>query len=342
MSEGNLKRNEIIILAISLFSFFVIPVIKRAHVAVVTWERLGQTNPFLYFVVPVLLGIIFYAVQKQMRVVTFTVSTLYIMVMSGSLVYSYSTDGVFLLVALFYIELIVVGYFACQQLDFRDEKVYKLSFDDDETFIIKGEKGDLGNPHLVVAMIITSLLFTIGARMAISESFGTVISIMSVLCFIAVVLVVVNINDIQLIVTDKRVYGINIFGKRVDLPIDAISAVGTTPLGKGISVSTSSGYIRFWGLFNRDEIQQKLSKLLMDRQTVRQSVTYTPVHSAPASRPAASRPGASRPATKPVATDSVADIASVADAIKQYKELLDMGAITQEEYDKKKKELLDL
>lgn len=33
---------------------------------------------------------------------------------------------------------------------------------------------------------------------------------------------------------------------------------------------------------------------------------------------------------------------SVADAIKQFKELLDMGAITQEEYDRKKKDLLGL
>ena len=33
---------------------------------------------------------------------------------------------------------------------------------------------------------------------------------------------------------------------------------------------------------------------------------------------------------------------SVVDEIKKYKELLDMGAITQEEYEKKKKELLNI
>ena len=33
---------------------------------------------------------------------------------------------------------------------------------------------------------------------------------------------------------------------------------------------------------------------------------------------------------------------SVTDEIKKYKELLDMGAITQEEYERKKKELLNL
>ena len=37
-----------------------------------------------------------------------------------------------------------------------------------------------------------------------------------------------------------------------------------------------------------------------------------------------------------------APIPGAADELKQYKELLDMGAITQEEYDQKKKQLLGL
>ena len=41
-------------------------------------------------------------------------------------------------------------------------------------------------------------------------------------------------------------------------------------------------------------------------------------------------------------TPSMTNISSVADEIKKYKELLDSGILTQEEFDKKKKELLNL
>ena len=40
--------------------------------------------------------------------------------------------------------------------------------------------------------------------------------------------------------------------------------------------------------------------------------------------------------------ESINNSISVADEIKKFKELLDMGAISQEEYESKKKKLLDL
>ncbi len=116
----------------------------------------------------------------------------------------------------------------------------------------------------------------------------------------------------ELTVTDKRVYGKAIFGKRVDLPVDLISAVGTSFL-MGVSVSTSSGSIHFLGVQNKDDIHSEISKLLMLRQEKK--------------------------------TDS-ANVAaapqSSADELKKYKELLESGAITQEEFDAKKKQLLGL
>ena len=45
----------------------------------------------------------------------------------------------------------------------------------------------------------------------------------------------------ELTVTDKRVYGKAILGKRVDIPLDSISAVGTSSFLKGVSVASSSG-----------------------------------------------------------------------------------------------------
>ena len=52
-----------------------------------------------------------------------------------------------------------------------------------------------------------------------------------------------NWSKIEITVSDKRVYGINAVGKRVDLPLDSISAVGTSAF-RGIAVTTSSGAIK--------------------------------------------------------------------------------------------------
>lgn len=112
-------------------------------------------------------------------------------------------------------------------------------------------------------------------------------------------------------VTDKRVYGKARFGARVDLPIDAVSAVAVLPIWKGISVSTSSGAIKFIYVKNANEIHAKLSELLVTRQ---------------------SRNGDS----------TVLYSSTNADELKKYKELLDSGVITEEEFNAKKKQLLGL
>ena len=116
---------------------------------------------------------------------------------------------------------------------------------------------------------------------------------------------------VSLTVTDKRVYGTAIFGKRVDLPLDMISAVSTS-IFKGIGISTASGVIKFWGIRNNMEVHKAISDLLLERQDKKTEVVTEKVSS------------------------------SSADEIKKYKELLDSGAITQEEYDAKKNELLKL
>ncbi len=115
----------------------------------------------------------------------------------------------------------------------------------------------------------------------------------------------------SLTVTSKRVYGKILFGKRVDLPIDSISAIGITPLLKGISISTSSGRIVFNFIKNSNKIYDILNDLLIKRQKGHKS------HSV---------------------TDEIDEI----DKIKKLKELLDSGIITQEEFDAKKKQLLGL
>lgn len=121
----------------------------------------------------------------------------------------------------------------------------------------------------------------------------------------------------EIIVTDKRVYGQAAFGKRVDLPIDSVSAIGST-WPKGIAVATSSGKIAFLMIKNRDEIHMCVSDLLIERQNKLAAVSVHP----------------------PVIKQEVP--ASNADELKKYKELLDMGVLSQDEFDAKKKQLLGL
>ena len=122
-------------------------------------------------------------------------------------------------------------------------------------------------------------------------------------------------HKIELTVTDKRVYGIASFGKRVELPLDSISAVGTG-LFNSITIATSSGKIAFVGVQNRNEVHKALSGLLIGRQN--------------------------KSAAAPTTTIKQEIPQSNAEELKKYKELLDMGVISQEEFEAKKKQLLGL
>ena len=137
---------------------------------------------------------------------------------------------------------------------------------------------------------------------------GAILTIFGLVCVLAY-------NKASLTVTDRRVYGTAAWGKRVDLPMDKISAVAKSFLG-GISVSTSSGAIRFMGIKNNNEVHEAINKLLMERQEKEKSVATTTIkQEIPQSN---------------------------ADELKKYKELLDTGTITQEEFDAKKNQLLGL
>lgn len=116
----------------------------------------------------------------------------------------------------------------------------------------------------------------------------------------------------ELTVTNKRVFGKAGFGKRVDLPMDMISSVGSG-IFDNVSVATSSGRISFWFIDNKEEVYNVLSDVLLNRQ---ERTTHTVSHQE----------------ANP----------SITDELKKYKELLDSGIITQEEFDAKKRQLLGL
>lgn len=121
------------------------------------------------------------------------------------------------------------------------------------------------------------------------------------------------LSSAELTVTDKRVYGKAAFGKRVDLPLDSISAVGTS-LWRGIDVGTSSGSIKFKLIKNQKEVHAAMSNLLLERQQKQNNITV----------------------------EEKTSSSSQADELKKFKDLLDNGIITQEEFDAKKKQLLGL
>lgn len=73
----------------------------------------------------------------------------------------------------------------------------------------------------------------------------------------------------HLVITNKRVYGEVALGswviKRVNLPLDAITAVATGIFGS-LTVVAPGGRISFWGLSNRNEMYDALVELLNARQ----------------------------------------------------------------------------
>lgn len=135
---------------------------------------------------------------------------------------------------------------------------------------------------------------------------------------VVVIALIVNwwLKSYSLVVTNKRIYGYTAFGKRVDLPLDFVSSVGTHWWLKGIKIGSSSGRINFLLVKNQDAIHEVISNLLIERQNKKNSekkVEQSPVSAS-----------------------------SSADELKKFKDLLDSGIITQEEFDAKKKQLLGL
>lgn len=143
-------------------------------------------------------------------------------------------------------------------------------------------------------------------------SFGVIYGIL--IPIIISVIVYGWLKSYELTITNTRVYGKIAWGKRVDLPVDSVSAIATIRVLKGVSVSTSSGRISFLVIKNADEIYMIMNNLLIERQQEKVNATVA--------------------ATTPKSDE--------ADQLKKYKDLLDSGVITQEEFDAKKKQLLGL
>ncbi len=122
-----------------------------------------------------------------------------------------------------------------------------------------------------------------------------------------------RLNFYKIIVTDRRVYGRIAFGKRVDLPIDFITSVAKIQGLKGVTILSSSKKTKFLLIKNVGEVYSEINNLLIERQKSKLPVNITvePKNDTP-------------------------------DDLIKLKELLDMGVITQEEFEAKKKQILGL
>jgi len=146
-----------------------------------------------------------------------------------------------------------------------------------------------------------------------STGFAVNILIAIIACGIAALLQY-WMNNCEITVTSKRVYGKAAFGKRVDLPADMISSVDMCAF-KGVGVSTASGRIQFLFCTNQNDVFNAISSGLLKRQEYGSKTETVIKQEVPLSN---------------------------ADELSKYKNLLDSGVITQEEFDAKKKQLLGL
>ena len=177
-----------------------------------------------------------------------------------------------------------------------------------ENEIIRGKSGNLFRFYIALIGIIVGIILAI---IGVSVQIDIIIVISGIILW-GCILYAIFCSPYEIIVTNKKVCGTASFSKKVELPFDKISAVYTC-MNNGIGVSTSSGIIKFLFIKNNLEIYNVISELLEKRQDKKDN-DY----------------------------DNQNECISNADEIKKYKELLDSGAITQEEYEKKKRQLLDL
>ena len=138
------------------------------------------------------------------------------------------------------------------------------------------------------------------------EAYGYVI-IAGVLVAVVYIVLFLKMNTSEITVTSMRIIGKSNYGKQVDLPLAQISTMAKCKFS-GIAISTSSGKKSFWLIENREDVYNTISRAMADTQSKSKESNSVPV--------------------------------SNADDLKKFKELLDAGVISQEEFDIKKKQLL--
>ena len=170
----------------------------------------------------------------------------------------------------------------------------------------------VGKAYLIVNIVLSTILLVIGLESWLGRKipFGSVLFFIG---FIRLLYIVLKYAFVRIIVTDKMVkikhYDLV---KNFELPIDSISAVAEKGLMiKSLSVSSASGRISF-PVDRHIEVKNTISSLITERRTAQTSK----------------------------GNEGFSD--SNIHELEKYKELLDKGVITQEDFDAKKKQILRL
>ena len=186
----------------------------------------------------------------------------------------------------------------------------------DEKFLINGEfESNRKGMVLGVAVSLFSLFDFILFLSLEIEGFLTYCWLLGIV--LGIWLVYYNYNYrkyYELTITDKRIYG-KVMSNYIDLPFDKVSSVKVNDMQATIQFSTSSGIINVPYCTNKNEIVE----IVISQLNKRQEITR-------------------KEETNITNTTTSEDV----DILRKYKTLLTEGIITQEEFDAKKKELLDL
>lgn len=161
---------------------------------------------------------------------------------------------------------------------------------------------------MAMALILSALLVWIIAEDAILEIGSLTVTwviIFILLCAYGIYECYSKKNQ-QLTVTNSRVHG-KIKNKGIDLPFDVISHADIT--GKTIAITTASGVVKCACCTNANAVYAVILNRLNERTSSKPSFSGTK---------------------------------NVPEELMEYKKLLDNGAITQKEYEAKKKKLLGL
>lgn len=128
-------------------------------------------------------------------------------------------------------------------------------------------------------------------------------------------LIYYSLSHCKIVITDKNISGRTFWGKKVILPIHMISAFSISKIFSVVAITSSSGFIKFPCIGNREEIAEVLQQLLNERQT-KTEIEEKEV----------------------LQNNNSTDV----DYLIKLKNLLDNNIVTQEEFEKKKKEILGI
>lgn len=140
--------------------------------------------------------------------------------------------------------------------------------------------------------------------------------IAGVIAIIAGLIMKFNTEKCEITVTNSRIFGKLAHNKAVNIPLNQVTGLHSCSFD-GVSVASIGNVSNFHCIENHEEVMKAISYLLANPQG------------------AASSSQRSK-------TSAVSSSKNEAEKLKRFKDLLDSGIITQEEFDAKKKEILGL